>query len=459
MPLTRRDPLHPVAAAGGASLVYKAMTDLGLLEAQTRAPFDLQGDVDGVRVVVVGAGLAGLTAAYELGKLGYKVQVLEARARPSGRVHTVRRGTVSEEEGPQQTAAFDEGLYFNCGAMRIPSHHATSLHYCRELQVPVEAFAVTSDSTYLFQQKAAALSGKRVRLRAARADLEGYVAELLSKAVSENALNEVVTADDRERLLEYRRSAGALDESRRYRGSSTRGPDEPASPDAPARYTPLSLSDLLGSSMGHYLDAGDPYQPTMAQVVGGTDRLPQAFTARLKDRVVYGARVREIRQTDAGVSVGYADHAGRLRRVEADCCICALPLTILSTLDTDFSPELKKTIASVPYSAAGKMGLQFKRRFWQEDDGRRHLRRRNADQSGDRANRLSVDRPPGEERHPRRLFHPGTGRTSGRRTDAWRAPGGTQPSSGRRSHEPQCLDARSVRIGPAGGDCNSRACL
>ena len=369
MPLTRRDLLNRIAAAGGASLVYDAMTGLGLLEAQTRAPFDLQGQVDGVRVVVIGAGLAGLTAAYELGKLGYRVQVLEARARPGGRVHTVRRGTVSEEDGPPQTAAFDDGLYFNCGAMRIPYHHATSLHYCRELQVPVEVFAVTSDSTYLFQQKAASLSGKRVRLREARADLDGYVAELLSKAVSENALNEVVTGEDRERLLEYLRSAGALDEARRYRGSSTRGPDEPPSPDAPTSYTPLSLSDLLGSRMGYYLDAGYPYQPTMVQVVGGTDRLPQAFVARLKDRIVYRASVREIKQTDAGVSVGYADHAGRLRRVDADYCICALPLTILATLDTDFSPELKKTIASVPYSAAGKMGLQFKRRFWEEDDG------------------------------------------------------------------------------------------
>jgi len=148
MPLTRRDLLNRIAAAGGASLVYDAMTGLGLLEAQTRAPFDLQGQVDGVRVVVIGAGLAGLTAAYELNKLGYRVQVLEARPRPGGRVHTVRRGTVSEEDGPPQTAAFDDGLYFNCGAMRIPYHHATSLHYCRELQVPVETFSLVQKLTF-----------------------------------------------------------------------------------------------------------------------------------------------------------------------------------------------------------------------------------------------------------------------------------------------------------------------
>jgi monoamine oxidase len=369
MPITRRDLLHRIAATGGASFVYEAMTGLGLLEAQTRAPFDLQGQVDGVRVVVIGAGLAGLTAAYELGKLGYKVQVLEARPRPGGRAHTIRRGTVSEEDGPSQTAAFDEGLYFNCGAMRIPYHHSTSLHYCRELQVPIEVFAVTSDSTYLYQQKAAALSGRRVRLRAARADLDGYIAELLSKAISDHALNEVVTGEDRERLVEYLRSAGGLNESRQYRGSSTRGPDEQPSPDGTTSYTPIALDELLGSRMGYYLDAGYAYQPTMVQVVGGTDRLPQAFAARLKDRIVYRAAVRELRQTASGVSIGYADHNGRLRKVDADYCICTLPLTILATLDTDFSPEVQKLIASVPYAAAGKMGLQFKRRFWEEDDG------------------------------------------------------------------------------------------
>jgi len=69
--LTRRHFLTGVAAAGGASLVYEAMTGLGLLAAPTQAPFDLTGRVSGVRVLILGAGLAGMTAAYELGKVGY----------------------------------------------------------------------------------------------------------------------------------------------------------------------------------------------------------------------------------------------------------------------------------------------------------------------------------------------------------------------------------------------------
>ena len=68
------------------------------------------------------------------------------------------------------------------------------------------------------------------------------------------------------------------------------------------------------------------------------------------------------------MSVVYADQDGKLRKIEADYLVCALPLTILATLDTDFTQQYKEAIASVPYAAAGKMGLQFKRRFWEEDD-------------------------------------------------------------------------------------------
>ena len=100
MDLTRRRFLARVAAAGGASLAYEAMTGLGLLAAPAQAPFDLTGRVSGVRVVILGAGLAGMTVVYELGKVGYDCRVLEARARSGGRVFTVRRGTVSEEDGP-----------------------------------------------------------------------------------------------------------------------------------------------------------------------------------------------------------------------------------------------------------------------------------------------------------------------------------------------------------------------
>jgi monoamine oxidase len=84
MGYSRRHFLKRVGAVGGASLVYEAMTGLGLLAAPSQAPFNLSGRVSGVRVVILGAGLAGMTVAYELGKVGIDCRVLEARARPGG---------------------------------------------------------------------------------------------------------------------------------------------------------------------------------------------------------------------------------------------------------------------------------------------------------------------------------------------------------------------------------------
>jgi len=361
MVLTRRRFLMRTAAAGGASLVYEAMTGLGLLAESTQAPFELAGRTSGTRVLILGGGLAGLTVAYELGKVGYECRVLEARPRPGGRVFTVRRGTVSDEDGSTQTAAFDDGLYFNAGPMRISHHHRTTLAYCRELQVPVEVFVADSDSAYLYQTRSSTLTGRRIRLREARADFDGYIAELLSKSLSQAQLDQPLTNEDREKLLAYLRRLGALDPQRQYRGSPRRSGYE-------ERSEPLPLRDLLGANFDFYVGIDWDSQPTLMQVVGGMDRLPAALAARLGNRVTYRAAVREIRQSERGVWVGYADAEGRLRRVEADYCVCTIPLPVLTDLEKDLSAPVQAAIAAARYDGAGKIGLQFKRRFWEEDD-------------------------------------------------------------------------------------------
>ena len=371
MALTRRGFLERLAATGGVAMTYEAMTALGLLAAPApQAKFDLQGHGNGTRVAILGAGLAGLSAAYELGKIGYACQVLEARGRPGGRAHTIRRGTITEEDGSTQVCTFDEGQYFNPGAMRIPHHHQTTLGYCRELGVPIEAFINYCDSTYLYQQRAGRLSGERVRVREARTDLDGYVSELLAKAISEDQLNVPLSMADRDNLIDYLRRAGALNDKAEYRGSSRRGYQTPpgVGEDAGKPSDPLAFSDLLGSHDGFYLQEDYDYQNSMFQIVGGTDRLPAAFAARLKDKIIYHAPVHEIRQQETGVSVISMDTDGNLRKIDADYCICTLPLSVLSSVKADFSPEFKKAIASATYAAAGKIGLQFKRRFWEEDD-------------------------------------------------------------------------------------------
>ena len=354
--MTRRRFLTKIGAAGGASLVYEAMTGLGLLAAPSQTPFELAGRVSGVRVVILGAGLSGMTAAYELGKAGFHCRVLEARGRAGGRVFTVRRGTASEETGTAQTSAFDEGLYFNAGPMRISHHHHTTLGYCRELQVATEVFVPDCESAYLALTRGA-LAGRRIRLREARADFDGYIAELLSKSLSQSQLDQPLTAADRERVLAYLRSLGALDETGRYRGSSRRGSD-----------APVALGELFSGIPGFYVQTDWSSQPTMMQVAGGMDRLPAALAAQLANRITYRAAVREIRQSERGVWVVYSDAKGQPRRVDADYCITTIPLPVLTDIEKDLSQPVRAAVAAARYDSAGKIGLQFKRRFWELDD-------------------------------------------------------------------------------------------
>src|SRR5437588_8558814 len=114
------------------------MQALGLLSAAASAePLALEkGSPHGTKAVVLGAGVAGLSAAYELRKAGYDVTVLEARDRVGGRNWSIRRGTkLDMTDGTRQVCDFDPDLYWNCGPARIPSHHQAVLGYCKELGV------------------------------------------------------------------------------------------------------------------------------------------------------------------------------------------------------------------------------------------------------------------------------------------------------------------------------------
>ena len=139
---TRRDFLRQVAHAGGYRATYLTMQAMGLLgTAAIAQPLALEtGTRHGTKVVILGAGVGGLSAAYELGRAGYDCTVLEARDRVGGRNWTIRRGTKLElTDGSHQICEFDQDLYWNAGAARLPSHHQAVLGYCRELGVALEA--------------------------------------------------------------------------------------------------------------------------------------------------------------------------------------------------------------------------------------------------------------------------------------------------------------------------------
>ena len=141
--MTRRELIWRAAQAGGYSAAFVLMRSMDLVASPQgpATPFQLAPNTGrGTKIAIVGAGVAGLIAAYELRRSGFDCSVLEARARPGGRNWTIRRGDKVEfANGTVQQCAFDEGQYFNAGAARIPAIHRTILGYCRELGVPMEA--------------------------------------------------------------------------------------------------------------------------------------------------------------------------------------------------------------------------------------------------------------------------------------------------------------------------------
>src|ERR1700759_3187688 len=217
--IRRRDLLSLIGAMAGSAAMYHAMTSLGFAsESRYQGPIKLEGDAKGASVLILGAGMAGMTAAYELRNAGYKVQVLEYNARAGGRNWTLRGGDrYTELGGLTQECEFDKDLYINPGPWRIPYHHHGMMHYTKLLGIPLEPFFQVNYNAYLHSSQA--FGGKPQRYREVKADYQGHVAELLAKATHQNALDAAVSKEDREILLESLREWGALDKDLNYRSS------------------------------------------------------------------------------------------------------------------------------------------------------------------------------------------------------------------------------------------------
>src|ERR1700761_606842 len=218
-PMSRRSLFRMIGMTAGSAVMYQAMTDLGYAgESGYAGPVKLEGDPKGASVVVLGAGLAGLTAALELRNAGYKVQVLEYQHKAGGRNISIRGGdTVNELGGFTQHCQFDPGFYVNPGPMRIPYHHIALLDYCKRLNVTLEPISIINYNAMIHNSKA--FGGKPRRYREVEADFRGHTSELLAKVTQQGKLDQAVTKEDTEVVLQALRAWGALDRDYAYKKS------------------------------------------------------------------------------------------------------------------------------------------------------------------------------------------------------------------------------------------------
>ena len=377
--LNRRRFLQLLGAVGGTGVMLSAMDalDMGIASAQDTPP-TLSGQSSGKRVVILGAGLAGMTAAYELGKLGYETPILEARDFAGGRCQTARQGfSLTEADGDTQTCEFAEGQYINHGAWRIPYHHRSTLHYTKEFGVPLEIMVNDNPAAYaLYEDVGGELSGQRIRRMQAQADMRGYEAEMLAKAANQDLLERDLSAEDKEMLVSFLVHEGYLDsEDLLYKGTSGRGyqvdPGAGVVPGEGTESDPFGFLPLLQSEYWNLFQSvsGFSQQPTMFEPVGGMDKIAQGFEGAVGSNITYNAEVTEIRQTADGVRVVFEDtQSGETSELTGDFCVCTIPLSVLGNIPADFGDAFQQAISSVAYTPTGKMGLQFGSRFWETED-------------------------------------------------------------------------------------------
>ena len=300
-------------------------------------------------------------------KLGYRTTILETRTRPGGRVWTVRNGTtLRETNGVLQTASFGTGDYFNAGAARVPQHHVT-IDYYRELGIAIEPFIFTNNNAWYYDD-----AGKRrLRGREAKMDLRGEVDELLAKAISRDAVDAPLTADDKARVLTFLIEDGGLDPDRVYRGSDRRGFTVQPGVEPGAFGRPIDMNVLIRAGFGspQVSEADIDWQPALYQPVGGMDALPMHLAATMPHVIRYSAQVRELRRaSDGRARIVFRNERGATEMLDADACICAIPLSVLRTLATDFSDPFARAIAAISYGPSSKVAFSANRRFWEEDD-------------------------------------------------------------------------------------------
>lgn len=307
------------------------------------------------RVIVIGAGMAGLVAAYELARAGHEPVVLEAQNRVGGRIYTLR--------------TFAPGLYAEAGAMRIPRVHDLTLAYVDHFGLQTRPFAMGNPKGLVH------IGGRRMTAEEAGLvpDELGFEVAEHERGRSHSSLWEDATQELRA-WIEADEAAGWERIRREYDGYTIREFLEVRgfSEGAIEMYGVMNFVEagLNNAVMEEFReDFGKAYED-MQEIVGGMDNLPNAFYRAMPELIRFGTEVHAIDQDTDSVTVHVKTEAGRYS-VTGDYAIVTLPFSVLRTVDvmTPFSREKQRAIRQLGYAASTKILFQVRERIWEQEDG------------------------------------------------------------------------------------------
>jgi monoamine oxidase len=303
------------------------------------------------RIIILGAGMSGLVAAFELKRAGHSVTILEATLRPGGRVYTLRE-------------PFADGLYAEAGAGRIPVFHNLTRHYIKQFGLALAPYKPTEGSPVIFgagrrlvtkagQPADLASLGIAFSTEELRLGLDGMYDKYIGRFCKEVGTvpaeewpSPAVSHFGNTSLRELMAKAGASPAAIRYLASG---------------YEDDSALDFLRDAYSHESTPLD-------HIVGGNDLLPQAFARELRNEIIYGAPVIRIEQ-DQNSARAVFERFGRHEILPADRIICTLPFSTLRQVN--FSPPLsapkQRAVDGLPYGSVTRVYLQYRRRFWLDE--------------------------------------------------------------------------------------------
>lgn len=273
------------------------------------------------KVLILGAGLAGLAAARELRSAGHSVSILEARNRPGGRVSTIRD-------------PFAEGLYAEEGAAGYSATYTHANKLIEEYGLEKAPYVIPQDTIYYLNGKkfkAAEdvewpydLTEEEKQLGGPWGIVTKYIIETLPKQINDPNLwdKEPLVSMDKKSMGEYMKNQGASE------GAIELVQDSQWFAAVPGRTSALSMAvSDFGLFMG-----GAPFV-----LAGGNDKLPRAMAKDLSDVIQYGKVVKKIEDNGEGVKVTVMNGSSP-EEYEAEFVISTIPLKVMNKIE--FSPEL-----------------------------------------------------------------------------------------------------------------------
>ena len=296
------------------------------------------------KIVIVGAGLAGLTAAYHLKKAGYHATVYEASNRVGGRMYTVND-------------AVGKDIWVNLGAEYINSDHEDMLALAEEFEIPLlDRFTseeMALKNLYYFDGReisetelAEALLpiAERIAVDADRLDQDWDTVSVELDALS------IATYCDRLGISGWVRSFI----------ETVMVAEMGLEPDEVTALNLIWLTPTVDEE-GNVAPTGDSDERYLVQ--NGTQAITDAIAREVQDQIETGMRLSSIRRRNDKFTLTF-----NYRDIDADIVILAIPFSVLRQvhIELDLPSSLRQFIDQVGYANNVKVAVGFSQQPWRE---------------------------------------------------------------------------------------------